>query len=413
MIDFRPFPAWRPTPADAPEVACVPYDVVDTAEARALAGPRSLLHATRPDIDLPDDADMHSPEAYAAARAAWRRLQGEGALAPDTFPGFYVYAQTMSGRRQVGIAGLCSAADYAAGRIKKHEHTRPDKEDDRKHHIEGVGAHLEPVFLAFRASREIQGWIDAVVAHPPEVDYVAEDGIRHQVWPVHNPITNAMLVGHFHDIEALYIADGHHRTAAAARVGEGHPDEDPSNHFLAVVFPHTELRILPYNRVVQDLNGHGVQGLLEALAGDWEVTPIDGDPAPTERLSVGLWLAGRWHRMTLRPERHPDPADPVARLDVSVLQDRVLAPLLGIADPRTATRIRFIGGIRGLKALESAAGTAGVAFAMYPTSLEDLMAIADAGEVMPPKSTWFEPKLRSGLFVSEFWPQAGGEQSAR
>ncbi|MCB9546382.1 MAG: DUF1015 domain-containing protein [Myxococcales bacterium] len=409
MVIFRPFAAWRPPVELTAEVAAVPYDVVDTAEARALVAdhPQSLLRATRPDVDLPDDADMHGEAAYAAARAAWRRLKAEGALVQDPMPAFYVYAQTMDGRRQVGIAGLASAADYATGLIKKHEHTRPDKEDDRKHHIEAVGAHLEPVFFAFRASESILIWIRKVTDTPAPVDFVAPDGIRHELWPVWDPLANAVLVGFFLDVDAFYIADGHHRTAAAARVGEDDPTNDARNHFLAVAFPHTELRILPYNRVVEDLAGHTPAALLAALEADWTITPLKGAEAPTARLTVSMYLAGQWYGLALRPERYPDFTDPVARLDVSVVQDRVLAPLLGIENPRTATRIRFVGGIRGLETLaQQADATGGVAFALYPTSLEDLMAISDAGQVMPPKSTWFEPKLRSGLVVSEFDPEA-------
>lgn len=405
MIDFRPFHAWRPAPEAAASVACVPYDVIDTAEARALVvdHPQSLLWATRPDIALPDDADMHSPAAYAVALAAWQRLRAEGALQQDPFPGFFVYAQTMEGRRQVGIAGLASAADYAAGRIKKHEYTRPDKEDDRKAHMEAVGAQLEPVFLACRANAELDAWLERCIARPPEVDFVAPDGVRHEVWPVFNPLAVAFLVGIFGEVGNLYIADGHHRTAAAARVGEGHPAEDDRNHFLAVVFPHTQLRILPYNRIVTDLQGATPAAFRAALAAEWTVEPADGPVAPTERLHVGMYLDGGWYHLHLRPGCHPDAADPVARLDVSVLQDRVLGPLLGITDPRTSTRIRFVGGIRGLVPLEAGAqATGGVAFSLPPASLEDLMAISDAGHVMPPKSTWFEPKLRSGLFVHHF-----------
>ncbi|MEZ4470297.1 MAG: DUF1015 domain-containing protein, partial [bacterium] len=236
MVTFRPFPAFRPPVELAAEVAAVPYDVVDTAEARALVAghPLSLLRATRPDVDLPDDADMHGPAAYTAARAAWQRLKDEGALLPDPFPGFYVYAQTMHGRRQVGIAGLASAADYATGLIKKHEHTRPDKEDDRKAHIEAVGAHLEPVFFAFRATEDIRRWIDQIIAGPATVDFVADDGIRHELWPVLDFMANAHLIGYFLDVDAFYIADGHHRTAAAARIGEADPGDDAKNHFLAV-----------------------------------------------------------------------------------------------------------------------------------------------------------------------------------
>ncbi len=411
MAHFAPFRAWRPPVALAPRVSAVPYDVVDRAEARALAAgnPLSLLHITRPDIDLADDADPHAPEAYAQGRRAFDGLLAQGGLVEDAAPGYYVYAQTRnagtaSAHTQTGVVGLVSAADYRAGVIKRHEHTRKAKEDDRKHHVESVGAHLGPVFLAMRTEPRIKAWIAAHRQGPAEVDFVAHDGTRHEVWPVYAPADLETLRGLFAAQPALYIADGHHRAAAAARVGEGAGPEEPQGRFLAVAFPHDELRILPYHRVVVDTHGHGAAGLRAALSALFEIEPVAGwaEAEPKRAQTFGLWLEGRWHRLTLRPAHAPDPADPIARLDVSGLQDRGLGPLLGIADPRTSERIDFVGGIRGLPELERRAGSTGVAFAMYPTSLDDLMAIADAGGVMPPKSTWFEPKLRSGLVVNRF-----------
>lgn len=406
MVDFVALFALRPPKARAADVASVPYDVVDTAEARALAAgkPDSLLRATRPDIDLPDDADVHGPEAYAAARAAFDRLLANGALVRDAAPGLFVYAQTMGAHRQIGVVGTASAADYAAGRIKKHEFTRPDKEDDRMRHIQAVGAHLGPVFTTFRAVKSIDALIAQVTAAAPEVDFVADDGIRHAVWPVFEAKTIAAFEAAFADeVPALYIADGHHRAAAAARVGAGASPQEPRGRFLTVAFPDTALKILPYNRVVHDLNGHDEVALLTALKADWQIIPLAGAEPPAEPLTVSMYLGGLWYGLRLHAARRPDPNDPVARLDVSVVQDRILAPLLGISDPRTSTRISFVGGIRGLGALQKAVDAkGGVAFALHPTSLKDLMDIADAGEVMPPKSTWFEPKLRSGLVISTF-----------
>lgn len=406
MVDFRAFRALRPPKARAAEVACVPYDVVNTQEARALVAqrPASLLHVTRPDVDLPDGADMHSPAAYAQAKAAFDELIADGALVRDAAPGFFVYAQVMGDHRQVGIVGVASARDYAEGRIKKHEFTRPDKEDDRTRHVEAVGAHLGPVFVAFKAVDTIDALLAAITQAAPEVDFIAEDGIRHTLWPVFDAERIAAIEQAFStQVPALYIADGHHRTAAAARVGAGAGPDDPRGRFLTVAFPDTALKILPYNRVVHDLNGRSPAELLDVLAADWQIEALPEATEPTAPLQVSMYLDGQWYGLTLKADRRPDPTDPVARLDVSVVQDRVLGPLLNIDDPRTAKNISFVGGIRGLKALSEAVDAqGGVAFALHPTSLQDLMDIADAGAVMPPKSTWFEPKLRSGLVISTF-----------
>lgn len=403
MVDFVAFRGWRPTTDKAAEVAAVPYDVVDTEEARReVAGkPDSLLRVTRPDVDLPDGASLYDEAAYAGARKAFDRLLADGVIRQDEAPGFYVYAQSIDGHRQVGLVGLASAEDYRAGRIKKHEFTRPTKEDDRKRHIEAVRAHLGPVFLAYRASAAIEGLVDDAMARPPEVDFEAGDGVRHQVWPVFDGKTVAGLEEAFRAVPALYIADGHHRAAAAARVGEGAAIGEARGRFLAVAFPDDGLRILPYNRVVRDLNGHAPESIIVGLAPYFEVTKMGAAAAPEKPGVVTVWMRGQWYRLAIRDEARP--ADPVGRLDVSVLQDRVLGPVFGIADPRTDERIDFVGGIRGIDALVARAKqTDGAAFALYATSLADLMAIADAGEVMPPKSTWFEPKLRSGLVISRY-----------
>lgn len=407
MVDFRAFRALRPPKSKAAQVACVPYDVVNTAEAKALVAqsPLSLLRVTRPDVDLPEGVDVHGEAAYAQAKVAFDELIAQGALVRDDAPGFFVYAQTMGDHHQVGIVGAASAADYAAGRIKKHEFTRPDKEDDRTRHVEAVGAHLGPVFLAFKAVDSIDAIIKQVVeGAAPEVDFIAEDGIRHALWPVFDAgVIDALQTAFKTEVPALYIADGHHRTAAAARVGKGAGPDDARGRFLTVAFPDTALKILPYNRVVHSLNGHSAEAFLDAIEQDWDLEPLSEAAQPSAPLSASMYLDGQWYGLALKDTAKPDPKDPVARLDVSVVQDRILAPLLGVADPRTAKNISFVGGIRGLAPLQAAVdANGGVAFALHPTSLQDLMDIADAGEVMPPKSTWFEPKLRSGLVISTF-----------
>ena len=404
MVDFMPFRALRPAPGRAADVADVPYDVVDTREAQALVDgrPDSILRTTRPDVSLPAGASLYSEAAYAEARRAFGALIEGGALVEDERAGFYVYAQTMGSHRQVGLVGLASAADYRADRIKKHEHTRPKKEDDRMRHIEAVRAHIGPVLMAHRAHSTIDGRIERVAAGPAEVDFVAPDGIRHQLWPVFDTADVSAFERDFRGVDALYIADGHHRSAAAARVGAGAGPDETRGRFLVVTFPHDQLQILAYNRVVVDRNGRSPEALVIALADAFEVTRLTGAATPDERHTFTMFTAGEWYHLRLKPEAAPDPDDPVARLDVSVLQDVALAPLLGVGDPRTDERIGFVGGVRGTAELERRAGEDGVAFAMYPTSLEDLMSIADAGEVMPPKSTWFEPKLRTGMVVSRY-----------
>ncbi|MFN3198251.1 MAG: DUF1015 domain-containing protein [Bradymonadia bacterium] len=399
---IKPFKGWRPPDARAHEVASVPYDVVNTEEARTLAEgkPHSMLHVIRPEIDLPAEIDAHGTEAYAQAQSAFEGLIADGALVQDDAPGFYLYAQTMGDHHQVGLVCLAHTEDYWAGRIKKHEHTRPDKEDDRMRHIEAVGAHLGPVFLAYPKSEEVDALISEIVATAPSVDYVAEDDVRHTLWPVFEDEAVAALGRAFNQVPAFYVADGHHRTAAAGRLGRAHPGT-AAEWFLTVLFPDDQLQILDYNRVVADLNGHEhfLSVLLET--GNFLVTPLGQAEAPSARHVFSMCLGGDWYSVRpSKPDQLIDESDPVASLDVSVLQDHILEPLLGIDDPRTNTRISFVGGIRGLASLESAVkGQKAVAFALYPTSLGELMRIADAGEIMPPKSTWFEPKLRTGLVV--------------
>lgn len=409
MVSFRPVAALTPPPHLASEVAAPPYDVVNRDEARALlAGkPNRVLRVTRVDALLPDDADPHAPAAYARAKEELEGLKARGALV-ETPARFYIYAQEMQTpegpHRQVGVMGSASAEDYWADRIKKHEFTLPQKEEDRLRLTEALRAHMGPVFLTYRAQPALDALVARAATGAPWVEFVAEDGVRHALWPVTDAAVEGALVEGFAGLGALYIADGHHRAAAAARVGRGAAAGDPRGRFLAVAFPHDQLCVMPYNRVVRHLNGHTPAGLLAALQGRFAVTPLAAARAPAARHEWAMCLGGAWYSLRPTPALAAELAgrDVKAQLAVSVLQDEVLEPLLGVRDPRTAPHIEFVGGIRGLAALERGAGAGGVAFALAPTSTEEVMAIADRGEVMPPKSTWFEPKLRSGLVVSYF-----------
>lgn len=405
MATLRPFRAVRPRPELAADVASVPYDVVDTAEARALAAgnPVSFLHVIRPEIDLPEGTDPHADEVYAQGAAAYRRLLDDGVLRRDERPSLFVYRQVMGEHAQLGVMGCCAVDEYDDDRIKKHEKTRPDKEDDRVRHLLAQQAHAEPVFLAHRDDEAIDAAVARVVAGEPLYDFTAADGVRHTVWRTDEPAA-AALERAFAAVPALYVADGHHRCAAASRAraavrSEGNAGE--ADHFLAVVFPAGQLQILPYHRVVHDLNGMTADELLARLRG--VVTVCPGAPIPSGRGRFATYLDGRWHEVEAPPALLADP-DPVAGLDAAILQSLVLGPLLGIDDPRTSERIEFVGGIRGpeelVRRVERRGG--GVAFALHPVSMDQLMAVADAGRVLPPKSTWFEPKLRSGLAVHEF-----------
>ncbi len=405
MVDFRPFRGWRPPPAIAEKVAAVPYDVVDTAEARELARgrPMSLLHVTRPEIDLPEGTPIHADEVYAQGKRAWDALLAKGGLVHDGATSYYVYAQRMGDHRQVGIVGLASADEYWADKIKKHEHTRPDKEDDRKRHVETIGAHVGPVFLTYRAQAAIDRVVRGIVDWKPETEFVAHDGVQHMVWPVTDIGDVAAIQKAFAEVPALYIADGHHRAAAAARIAKEAPEGSPARSFLAVAFPDDQLQILPYYRVVADLAGLTTEAFLQRVGARFDVEPAAKAVEPRSARTFGMRLGERWYKLRWRDVAALEKVDPVGRLDVSLLQDHVLGPVLGIADPRRDKRIDFVGGIRGPGELEKRVGAgAAVAFTLYPTSLDELMEIADAGQVMPPKSTWFEPKLRSGLIVNRF-----------
>jgi uncharacterized protein (DUF1015 family) len=407
MSSLKPFRAYRPRPERARDVASFPYDVISSAEARELArgNPHSFLHVCKPEIDLDPSVDVHDDRVYAQGRANLRRLIDEGTLVRDPAPCLYVYQQRMGEHVQAGLVGLCSVREYEQDLIKKHEHTRPDKEDDRTRHVTESNANGEPVFLTYRARADIDALVGAAQARPPVYDFVATDGIGHALWVVSEPGEIAALTQAFADVPCLYVADGHHRTAAAVRHGQAmrakHPGagpEAPFEHFMAVVFPHDRLQILDYNRVVRDLNGLSSEQFLARVEERFTVNPAT-TARPEAPRTFGLYLDGRWRRLTARPGTYPAD-DPVRGLDVSILQDNLLNPVLGIANPRTDQRIDFVGGIRGTAELEKRCRDGwAAAFALYPTSLDELMRVADAGQVMPPKSTWFEPKLRSGLAV--------------
>lgn len=411
MAQIRPFPASRPAPGRAREVASVPYDVVDSHEARALAegNPVSFLHVCRPEIDLPEDTPLYSDAVYAKGRENLDRFEAEGTLVPDPAPRLLVYRQTWRGATQDGLVAACAVDDYDTDVIKKHEKTRKDKEDDRTKHLLVQSAHAEPVFLTYRATGTIDARVAAVTSGPAEIDFEAADGVRHTLWLV-PPDDADFFVEAFARVPVLYVADGHHRCASASRAraalaGKGPLAADhPVQWFPAAIFPDHELRILPYNRLVRDLHGRTAEGFLAEVAKAFHVIEATGEsPAePAGKGEVRMYLSGRWHALV---PKEPVPADdPIRSLDVSILQERLLDPLLGIHDPRTDRRIDFVGGIRGTAELERRvdAGEHAVAFSMHATTVAELMAIADAGETMPPKSTWFEPKLRSGLFVHRF-----------
>jgi uncharacterized protein (DUF1015 family) len=402
---LHPFRALRPAPELAERVAAVPYDVVNRAEAAALAAgnPHSFLHVGRSDIDLPADVDPYDSRIYAKAREALDRLQADGTLIREATPSLYLYRQIMNGRAQTGVVGCVHIDDYEHDLIRKHEKTRQDKEDDRTRHVLTLRANAEPVFLTYRGRPDIEALSAPIVAGAPLYDFTAPDGVRHTVWRIAEP---GPFLEAFRAVEHAYVADGHHRCASAWRAGRElrsapaqHRGDGEYNWFLAVLFPAEQLRILPYNRVVRDLAGQGAADVLARLARLGHVTVTD-DPVPPRPGTFCFFLLNAWYRLEL-DERTIDRRDPIGSLDVSLLQDRVLGPILGIGDPRTDKRIDFVGGIRGAAELERRvrSGEMAIAFSLYPTTLEQLMAVSDSGQIMPPKSTWFEPKLRSGLFV--------------
>jgi uncharacterized protein (DUF1015 family) len=402
---IQPFAALRPAPGRANDVVAPPYDVLSTEEARlrAQGRPWSFLHISKPEIDLAPGTDPYAPEVYAKAAENLRNMIQAGVLMRDQAPCYYAYRIIMGEHVQTGLVAAASVVDYDSNRIRKHEYTRPDKEDDRVRQIDALDAQTGPVLLAYPDAPEVDTLLVAASAGAPDSD--AElDGVRHTLWAIRDQATLTRITAAFDAMPALYIADGHHRSASASRIAASrraanpqHRGDEPYNFFLSVIFPAHQMRIMDYNRVVADLNGLAAEALIERIGSAFSVEAASAAVKPERPGVFGLYLAGRWYRLAIRPELIP--ADPVGRLDVSLLQNNLIAPLLGITDPRRDKRIDFVGGIRGLAELEMRvnSGDMALALSLHPTRMEDLMAVADANEVMPPKSTWFEPKLADGV----------------
>ena len=402
MTLIRPFRALRPVPTRAREVIAPPYDVLSSAEARerAKGKPWSFLHVSKAEIDLPVGTDPYAQAVYATAAENLERMRTEGVLMRDANPYYYAYRATWTGGRQTGIACVASLDAYATGRIKKHELTTPVKEDDRVHQIEALNAQMGPVMLAYPHAPELDRALKRATERDPDVAVTADDDVTHELWVIGDAAVIDDFTAKFEALPALYIADGHHRSAAAARVSASRGASEGSHRtFLSVIFPHHEMTILDYNRVIRDLNGRTPEKLLAEAAARFAVTPAQSPVRPAAASEVGMFLAGRWYQLRLLPDFAPHGADPIARLPITLLTRNLIEPLLGITDPRTDKRIDFIGGGRGLGELERRvnSGDMAVAFALFPTSMDDLIAVSDAGAIMPPKSTWFEPKLADGM----------------
>lgn len=411
MTIIRPFRGIHPTPNLAASIAALPYDVYDRAEAKKMVqkNPLSFLKIDRAETQFPDDIDMYSDEVYDRARDTFLEMLNDGSFVQDDTDCFYLYALTMNGHTQTGIVGCASIDDYMDGIIRRHENTRESKELDRIRHVDTLSAQTGPIFLAYRQNQELQNITNKVKSNSSLSDFVSKDGIRHQVWKISDSNLCQEITRLFEDITHVYIADGHHRAASAVKVGlkrrKAHPDHtgcEEFNYFLSVLFPAEELNIFDYNRVVEDMNGYTLEELLEELQKDFHILDVsDNKCRPVTKGSFSMYCNGTWYQLTAKSHLHKE--DPVDSLDVSILQNAVLCPLLGIKDAKTDSRIRFVGGIRGLEELvrlvDEKPGR--IAFALYPTSMDELLAVADAGRLMPPKSTWFEPKLRSGLFIHE------------
>lgn len=412
MAVVRPFRAVRPAREYAGQVISLPYDVMNREEAAKMAegNPYSFLHICRSEIDLPHVENPYSGPVYTKARQNIDDLLANEILIRDDEPMLYIYKQVMDGRSQTGIVGCVSIDEYLDDTIKKHEFTRVEKEIDRINHFDVCNTNTEPVFLTYRSDKRlrtlIEGWMGG---HAPEYDFTTKDGIGHALWAITDPGVVGSLVSLFREIDFLYIADGHHRSASAVKVGQKRRKEHPGytgneefNYFMAVIFPDADLKIFDYNRVVKDLNGLTPEEFLSKVSGSFTVEPAPASPyRPEAKHTFGMYLSGRWYKLTAKPETVCD-EDVIRRLDVSILQENLLQPVLGIEDPRTDKRIDFVGGIRGLGELERRVSLdMAVAFALYPASISELLAVADKGMVMPPKSTWFEPKLGSGLFMHE------------
>lgn len=407
MATIHPFRALRPPAELVAQVASVPYDVVNTEEARALAAgnPWSFLHVSRPEIDLPQGTDIHSEEVYKKAADNFRELIERCPLKMEAEPSLYLYRLIMGEQEQIGLVACCAVDEYDDNTILKHEKTRRDKEDDRTRHMLSLRAQTGPVFLTYRGNQDIDTMVMDVTMTEALYDFTAPDGVEHTVWHVPDPVR---FVQAFRDVPKLYIADGHHRAASASRAraemkelhAEKHTGEEEYNFFLTVLFPASQLRILPYNRIVRDLNGMSTEEFLAEVGKRFDVSE-GADASPQERGHWSMYMEGRWHALTLKNGSASRQEDPVASLDVSILQENLLDPILGIKDVRTDKRIDFVGGIRGTQELERLVneGKAAVAFSLYPTTIEDLLRVSDAGSIMPPKSTWFEPKLRDALLI--------------
>jgi uncharacterized protein (DUF1015 family) len=407
MSLIQPFRALRPAKNRAAEVIAPPYDVLSTAEARVRAQgkPYSFLHISKPEIDLPRGTDPYAPEVYAKAAENLKAMIAAGVLRQDDVPCYYVYRIKMGNHVQTGIVAAASVADYDTNRIRKHEFTRPDKEDDRVRQIEATNAQTGPVLLAYPDSPEVDAVLAKNAQAAPDADAIADDGVRHTLWVMRDPADTARITALFDAMPAIYIADGHHRSASASRIcaarkaaNPNHTGQEAYNAFLSVIFPAHEMKILDYNRVILDLNGLGPEDFLDKVKVAFSIEPANDAVKPAQPGQFGLYLGGQWYLLGIKPELIPQ-NDPVARLDVSLLQNNLIAPILGISDPRRDKRIDFVGGIRGLSELEKRvdSGEMALAFSLHPTRMRDLMAVADANEVMPPKSTWFEPKLADGM----------------
>lgn len=398
---IRPFAGLRPTPEYAAEVIAPPYDVLNSEEAAALAAgkPWSFLHISKAEIDLPGGTDPYAPAVYAKAAENLQRMVKQGVLMRDKQPHYYVYRLTMGKHVQTGLVAAASVADYDTNRIRKHEYTRPAKEDDRVRQIKALNAQTGPALLAYRSQPKLDALLQKIAQGKPLYDLKAHDGIGHALWIVENAADTETISRTFDAMDAVYIADGHHRSAAASRIARelNKPADHMSRYFLSVIFPHNQMKILDYNRVITDLNGLSKEQLLDRIERNFKVTKEGKAVSPAKAGEFGMYMSKQWYRLNIDPKLIP--ADPVKKLDVSLLADNLIEPVLGIKDPRTDSRIDFVGGMRGLKELEKRvdSGEMAVAFSMFPTTLSDLMAVADSNQVMPPKSTWFEPKLADGM----------------
>ncbi|MCI1779197.1 MAG: DUF1015 family protein [Bacteroidales bacterium] len=408
MVKIKPFAAIRPPKEIVREVASLPYDVLNSKEAQAIAGEKSLLHIIKPEIDFDPIIDEHSDKAYEEAVKNFKLWQERKWLIQDPVENYYVYSQTMNGHTQFGLVVCANVEDYISGKIKKHELTRKEKEDDRMIHVKIQNANLEPVFFSYKDNDEINTIVSSAAAGEPEYDFTAEDGVRHRLWVIGTSDKINRITEIFSAIPAFYVADGHHRTAAAARVGlekraanPHHTGNEEYNYFMAVIFPESNLRIMDYNRVIRDLNGMNKESFLEKLSGNFDMEEKgDNIYKPCRLHEFSMYLNGKWYSLRAKTGTYDD-TDPIGVLDVTILSRKVLDEILGIKDLRTSERIDFVGGIRGLGELKKRvdSGEMAVAFALYPVSMKQLTDIADSGNIMPPKTTWFEPKLRSGITI--------------